>query len=48
MYQNGGAAGGALAATGATAMNYAWLGIALFTFGFALLAVGKLLPRAKR
>ena len=48
MYQTGGAAGATLAATGATAMNYVWIGVALFTLGFALLALGKLLPRAQR
>jgi LPXTG-motif cell wall-anchored protein len=49
MYQNGGAAGSTLAATGAaTAMNYAWVGIALLTVGFAVVALGKLLPRKTR
>lgn len=48
MYQNGGAAGGVLAATGVTALNYAWMGLAMFTVGFAILAVGKLMPRKQR
>lgn len=49
MYNGGAAAsGGALAATGAAVMNVAWLAVALFTIGFAMMAVAKLLPRKQR
>ena len=50
MYNAGTTAGGGsvLAATGASVAQYAWLAVALLTIGFALLAVGKLLPRRTR
>ncbi len=49
MYNGGAAAsGGALAATGAAVMNVAWLAVALFTIGFAMMAAAKLMPRKQR
>lgn len=49
MYNGGAAAAGsALAATGAAVMNVAWLAVALFTIGFALMALAKLVPRKQR
>lgn len=49
MYNGGSAAsGGTLAATGAGVMNVAWLAVALFTNGFAMMAFVKLVPRKQR
>lgn len=50
MYQGGGAAaaGGTLAATGAAVAHIAWLAVALFTVGFAFMALSKLTPRKQR
>lgn len=48
-YNSGTAAGSGLAATGAAAaVNYLWIGAALLTVGFAIIAVTKLLPRRSR
>ncbi len=49
MYNGGAAAGGgALAATGAAVANVAWLAVALFTIGFAMMAFAKLVPKKQR
>jgi hypothetical protein len=49
MYQNGTAAsGGALAATGVAFMQYAAIAVALFTIGFAMMALSKFIPRSRR